>query len=78
MKSWVEVREGSDFPLQNIPFGIFQIEGSSPHAATRIGDTVIDLYGLAKQGLINDQEFPSEVFNNPVLNNFIELGKPVW
>jgi len=77
-KSWIEVKEGNDFPLQNIPFGIFQTSGSSPHAATRIGDMVIDLYGLAKQGLINDPEFPPEVFNRRTLNHFIELGKPAW
>ena len=27
LKSWVEVPEGNDFPIQNLPFGIYKIEG---------------------------------------------------
>jgi len=30
LKSWLEVPEKSDFPLQNIPFGIFKYENEAP------------------------------------------------
>jgi fumarylacetoacetase len=78
MKCWIDVPAESDFPLQNIPFGIFSIGGSNPRPASRIGDTVIDLLVLAENGHfdgvgVNDLS----VFSRPVLNDFISLGKPV-
>ena len=44
LRSWIPVPEHSDFPIQNIPFGIIKLEGKSPRVATRIGDSVIDLF----------------------------------
>ncbi len=78
LTSWIEVPEKSDFPIQNIPFGIFQPKGKSPRAATRIGDTVVDLSELAKAGYLEGIGLPADVFNKPVLNDFIALGKPAW
>ena len=43
LKTWIHVPENSDFPIQNIPFGIIKPNGKTPRPATRIGDTVIDL-----------------------------------
>jgi fumarylacetoacetase len=48
LRSWVEVEKGSDFPIQNLPFGIFRRTGKPPSAATRIGNTIISLHALAK------------------------------
>ena len=78
-QSWLDVPQGSDFPLQNFPFGIFSTSGIKPRACTRLGDFVIDLYALAQAGYldgigINDYS----VFQLPVLNDFIALGKPAW
>jgi fumarylacetoacetase len=78
MKSWLDVPSDSDFPLQNIPFGIFSTADLKPRPGTRIGDTVIDLKALAENGYfdglgINDLS----VFSRPVLNDFISLGKPL-
>jgi fumarylacetoacetase len=78
LKSWIEVEKGSDFPIQNLPFGIFSRPGKSPSAATRIGDTVISLHALAKRGFFHKTGIDPEVFSRPVLNDFIALGKPVW
>jgi fumarylacetoacetase len=78
LRSWIPVAEGSDFPIQNLPFGIIQRKGSFPHVATRIGDTVIDLFLLSESGLIDLPGVDPEVFNNDVLNPFISLGKPYW
>ena len=50
LKSWIPVPEHSDFPIQNIPFGIIKVKGKSPRVATRIGDSVIDLFELSKLG----------------------------
>jgi fumarylacetoacetase len=78
LRSWIRVTEGSDFPVQNIPFGIIQRTGTSPHVATRIGDTVIDLFHLAKSGLLDRSGINPEIFNNETLNPFISLGKSYW
>ncbi len=78
LKSWINVDKGSDFPIQNIPFGIFNKNGVGPHAATRIGDTVIDLYALSKYNVLDGLGIDAEVFNDKTLNAFIELGRPVW
>ncbi|MFC1733476.1 fumarylacetoacetase [candidate division KSB1 bacterium] len=79
MKSWLEVDSLSDFPIQNIPFGIISSEKHKPRAATRIGDYVIDLYVLAENGYFDDLGFDARtVFGQSFLNDFIALGKPVW
>ncbi len=77
MKSWIETPSGSDFPLENIPFGIIEYQGRRG-VATRIGDTVVRLSVLAHHGflgfLTGDQ---LQVFEAPELNPFIGLGKAV-
>jgi fumarylacetoacetase len=78
LKSWIQVKKGSDFPIQNLPFGIFRAPGRPPAGATRIGDSVIDLFALAKRCFLGSTRIDPEVFNRPVLNDFIALGKPVW
>ena len=78
MESWLEVLPGSDFPLYNIPFGIFRVPGMTGKAATRIGDKVINLHGLAIQGHFKDLLINPDVLNQDILNPFISLGKPVW
>jgi fumarylacetoacetase len=76
LTSWIEVKSESDFPIQNIPFGIFKSPGGKVGAATRIGDTVINLYALARHGFLDGLEIEAEVFHRHTLNDFIALGKP--
>jgi fumarylacetoacetase len=78
MESWIEILPNSDFPLYNIPFGIFRVPGMTGKAATRIGDKVINLHGLAIQGYFRDLLVNPDFFNQDILNPFISLGKPVW
>jgi fumarylacetoacetase len=78
LKSWIEVPANSDFPIQNIPFGIIKTADRAPVPATRIGDTVIDLSVLADFGFFDQMEVEDlSVFYAPVLNDFIDLGKPL-
>lgn len=71
IKSWIEIPENSDFPIQNIPFGIAK-SGKQVFVATRIGNTVINLHQLAKMGFF---DVNAEVFKSYKLNKFIKLGK---
>ena len=78
LNSWIPVPENSDFPIQNIPFGIIKTEGKAPRPATRVGDTAIDLSVLSDNGLFDDLDIDNYgVFYAPVLNDFIALGKPI-
>jgi fumarylacetoacetase len=72
-KSWLEVSKDSDFPIQNIPFGVFKTENSGPRLGTIIGNTVIDLYFLAKNACLGEVDV--DVFNKDSINDFISLGK---
>ncbi len=71
LKSWIEVPENSDFPIQNIPFGVVK-SGKQVFVASRIGNTVINLHQLAKLGYF---DVDSDVFKSYKLNSFIKLGK---
>jgi len=75
LKSWIEVPTDSDFPIQNIPFGIIKTGHAQPHVATIIGDTLIDLAALAELGYFDDLQIDNSVFFMPYLNEFMALGK---
>ncbi len=75
LKSWINVPDDSDFPIQNIPFGIISYQGNIV-PATIIGDTVIDLSVLADFGYFDDLGLEDlSPFYEPVLNSFIAMGK---
>ncbi|HAS45860.1 MAG TPA: fumarylacetoacetase [Microscillaceae bacterium] len=79
LKSWVEVPSNSDFPIQNLPFGIFSINNASPRAGVAIGNFVVDLSVLSELGFFDQLELADNtVFHKQVLNDFMALGKPVW
>ena len=42
-ETWAPVPEGSDFPFENLPFGIFRPRDEEPRVGVRIGDHVVDL-----------------------------------
>lgn len=75
LRSWIAVPADSDFPIQNIPFGICKPEGKAPRVATIIGDSVIDLATLANEGYFSNIDISHSVFQQPFLNDFMALGK---
>jgi fumarylacetoacetase len=75
LKSWVEVPAGSDFPIQNIPFGIFSANGRNPRACTRIGDSVVDLQVLSEAAILNELGIAPEAYAQASLNALIKHGK---
>jgi fumarylacetoacetase len=70
--SWINVSQDSDFTINNIPFGMYADNTVKHRACTAIGDLIVDLYELAKAGLINVN---NNVFDTEFLNDFIALGK---
>ncbi|MFK7808348.1 MAG: fumarylacetoacetase [Saprospiraceae bacterium] len=75
IQSWANIPADSDFPIQNLPFGIFQKEGQSPRVCSALGDNIIDLYKAAELGFFADLDIPKSVLENQFLNDFIALGK---
>jgi len=80
IKSWLMIEVKSDFPIQNIPFGVFKPKHlTSPRAGTRLGNYVIDLSAIAAKGYFKEEGIEhNNVFFSDSLNDFIALGKPVW
>ena len=74
--SFIEVAANSDFPLQNLPYGVFQPQGEAARVGVAIGREVVDLAALEAAGLLQTGSTP--VFNQTTLNAFIALGRPVW
>jgi fumarylacetoacetase len=75
LKSWVEVPKDSDFPIQNIPFGIFKTKYLTPVAGVAIGDYVLDLVYLHENGYLDGYGLPAGIFNQKYLNDFLALGR---
>ena len=75
LTSWVAVPENSDFPIQNLPFGIFKTDYMSAGAGVAIGEHVLDLTYLYENGFLDGMGLPAGVFNQSSLNDFIGLGK---
>ena len=75
LKSWVEVPTNSDFPIQNLPFGIFKKEGVK-RVGVAIGEKVLDLAALQNHGLFDGMGLPDGIFDKEYLNDFMNLGKP--
>ncbi len=75
LQTWMDVKPGSDFPIQNIPFGIYSDSKVTHHACSAIGDHIVDLYELASNGYFEALNIPQEYFRNGTLNDLIGLGK---
>ena len=75
-KSWLDISTTSDFPIQNIPFGVF-MPNDDDHVTTgtRIGDYAIDLSALHQLGYFEGIELPYDVFLQDTINDFMMLGK---
>ncbi len=79
MKSWIESanRADTDFPLNNLPYGVFSMEDGDLRCGVAIGDRIIDATGLEEAGLLRaDPE--ADVLDAPYWNDFMELGPTVW
>lgn len=77
-RSWLDVQAGSDFPIQNIPFGVFITKDDIVTIGTRIGDHAIDLSALQMLGYLKGIDLTDDVFLQDNLNDFISSGKKTW
>lgn len=75
LKSWISIPENSDFPIQNIPFGVFEAKTLGHRVASRIGDKVIDLKSLFILGYLENLPFTLSDFDAKSLNSMMRHGK---
>ena len=77
-KSWLEMPVDTDFPIQNIPFGVFLTKENVVTVGTRIGDFAIDLGALQQLNYFEGIELTDDMFLQDTLNDFISDGKKTW
>jgi fumarylacetoacetase len=70
LSSWVETAQGSDFPIQNLPLGVFSVGERRRHTCVAIGDYVLDLIAIAE---LLDEEWREDL-TQPVLNSWLARG----
>ncbi|MHA7869606.1 MAG: fumarylacetoacetase [Salipiger thiooxidans] len=75
-RSWVAAANDPecDFPIENLPFGVFSTGSDAPRCGVAIGDMIVDLAACEARGLLSAEG----TFAAPRLNDFIALGRPVW
>jgi fumarylacetoacetase len=75
LKSWIQVPSGSDFPIQNLPFGMYRAGEVHNHACVAIGNELVDLQQLQILGYLDELDFAESDFAGPTLNPLLKRGK---
>lgn len=75
LTSWLEVPPNSDFPIQNLPFGVASTQENEGFVTTRIGDHIINLAALHEHGYLEGLSFSVEDFKTLTLNAMMKKGK---
>ena len=84
LRSWVESAQssGTDFPIQNLPFGVFRRAGASEsfRGGVAIGDQVVDIAAAQKAGVFRDTatKAAAQALTQSTLNAFMALGPQAW
>jgi len=80
LRSWIEVARGSDFPIQNLPFGGFvRSEEKTSRFGVALGEKIVDLHVLARSGLLDDTlPDAAGAFCGTTLNPFLTRGHTTW
>ncbi|KAG8235830.1 hypothetical protein J437_LFUL016091 [Ladona fulva] len=79
MESFIAYPPNCDFPLENLPYGVFSTVNNPQHRiGVAVGDLVLDLSAISQ--LFNGPLLKNKqhVFNEPTLNAFMSLGRPFW
>ncbi|MCF6765152.1 fumarylacetoacetase [Thiotrichales bacterium 19S3-7] len=76
LTSFITVPSGHDFPIQNLPFGIFNdANNTQKRIGVAIGDFVFDLYHAFEHDLFTDQAIDKSIFLENHLNNLMALER---
>jgi fumarylacetoacetase len=75
--SWVPVAPDSDFPIQNLPYGVFVHEDGEPHIGAAIGEHIFDV-SLAAEEELFDGIADRSVLQSSSLNALLAAGPEIW
>ncbi len=79
LESFIKVDPENHFPIQNLPYGVFRPpHDPAPRIGVAIGDHILDLAELERQGLLSDFGAEHRVFDREQLNAFLQLSRPAW
>ena len=78
MESWVTSANNAEteFPLNNLPYGVFSVDGAGPKCGVAIGDMILDVSSAEGSGEFSVGNSP--VFNTDSWNKFMALGPKTW
>jgi len=76
-RSWVDVDDAGEFPIQNLPYGVFTAPGRTRRIGVAIGERIVDLRALAEAGHFDDLAARG-LLSAESLNAFMAAGRPVW
>jgi len=78
--SWIAYSPDTDFPIENLPYGVFRRAGTneSPRIGVAIGDLILDLSVIADANLFTGALSNTKLFHQSTLNAFMSVGRPVW
>ena len=78
LKSWVESANSAttDFPLNNLPCGVFSVADEPARCGVAIGDFILDVSALEAEALLKLADRP--LFDVPFWNEFMEAGPNIW
>ncbi len=78
LRSFIDVVPSSDFPIQNLPYGVFSTAAyPAPRVGVAIGDYVLDLAVIENEGVI-DLSPAFRIFAQGSINAFMALGPQIW
>lgn len=66
----------TDFPLNNLPYGVFSTDSLDARCGVAIGDMILDMQSAEEQGVIDLTDDP--LFDVPFWNELMEQGPAVW
>jgi len=75
LRSFIDVAPTSDFPIQNLPYGVFSARGLAPRMGVAIGDYILDLWELEQDGRLDVGDPGTFAVG---LNHFMSKGPKVW
>jgi len=76
LRSWVvSAKDHGDFPIQNLPIGVFSPLAGAPRGGIAIGDHILDLPALIEAGLLEGEaQSACQACAGPTVNPFLALG----
>ena len=81
LQSWIDAAQhpDSDFPIQNLPLGIFRTPEQSPRPGVAIGDRILNLVAAAEQGMLSPDHvvLVRQCQADASLNALLAAGRPV-